>query len=78
MIGLAQFRSLETREQALIAVAVLLDGREAANYLRNDPKRGAEMYQIATELASITPQLRMPLLGSLLRSSLNAVKGRGA
>lgn len=66
-----EFRELSPRQQALVAVAVLLDGREGAAYLANDAKAGNRMEKLAVELSEQPVDLRMPLLGSLLRDVLD-------
>ena len=75
MIELNAFKGLPPREQALIAVAVLIDGMEASSYF-DAPEAGqaVDLRAIAGQLATISPELRMPLLGSLLRSALENLK----
>jgi hypothetical protein len=68
-----RYRSLAPRQRALVAVAVLLDGREAGMYLENDAINGSGLQRAATELASLEPDLRMPFVGSLLRSALKEI-----
>lgn len=66
-----RFRSLSARLRALVAVAVLLDGREAAVYLENDGINGTGLRRAAEELAGLEPELRMPYVGSALRLALD-------
>ena len=73
MIELHSFKKLSVRDQALITIAVLLDGREAANYFDAEDVRDQELKKVAIELAEISPELRMPLLGSLLRTALSEI-----
>lgn len=70
------FQSLSTREQALICVAVLLDGFEASSYLANDLKNGVIFEKLSSDFANLSPELRTPLLGTLLRQSLKDAKSR--
>ena len=65
-----RFRSLSARQRALVAMAVLLDGREAKVYLENDAVNGAGLQRAALDLASIEPELRMPFTGTMLRAAL--------
>lgn len=65
-----RFRALPARQRALVAVAVLLDGREAATFLQNDAENGEGLQKAALEVAGQEPDLRMPFLGSHLRSAL--------
>lgn len=73
-----RLRGLNPRQRALVAVAVLLDGREASVYLENDAVDGAVLKQAAEDLAQLDPELRMPFAGSLLRGALRGGGGRGA
>jgi hypothetical protein len=61
---------LAPRDRALVAVAVLLDGREAENYLQYDELYGAALKEAAHTLAMLAPEIRMPLAGTILRESL--------
>lgn len=65
-----RFRSLRPEQRALVAVAVLLDGREAGMYLENDAINGEGLKRAALDLAGVAPELRMPLVGTLLRDAL--------
>ena len=66
-----RFRSLPARQRALVAVAVLLDGREAGMYLENDSVNSAGLKRAAADLAAIDPELRMPFVGTALRAALH-------
>lgn len=67
------YRSLPAKERAIVAAAVLLDGREAENYLGNDISLGQKLSQAAIQLATIPIDIRMPLVGALLRAALNDI-----
>lgn len=69
-----RFRSLAPRLRALVAVAVLLDGREAAAYLEIDSSNGEGLKKAANDLAAQEPELRMPYVGSALRAALKEIK----
>lgn len=69
-----KFRMLSPRQRALVAVAVLLDGREAVEYLEADPVNGLSFKRAAMELASQGPELRMPFIGTALRAALKEMK----
>jgi hypothetical protein len=69
-----RFRSLSPRQRALVAVAVLLDGREAGMYLENDSVNGQGLKRAALDLAGVEPELRMPLVGTLLRDALKEMR----
>ena len=72
-----RFRALSAEHRALVAVAVLLDGREAAVYLKNDAINGAGLHRAALDLAGQSPDLRMPFVGTMLRTALEELE-RGA
>ena len=65
-----ELRNLTPRQQVFVAIAVLLDGIEAGNYLETDAADGARLKQAADALASGKPELRMPLAGTILRMAL--------
>jgi len=64
------FRSLSPRHRALVAIAVLLDGREASAFLEGDAVHGDHLRKAALELADLEPELRMPFVGTMLRGAL--------
>jgi hypothetical protein len=65
-----RYRSLSAEHRALLAVAVLLDGREAATFLENDATHGDVLKRAALDVASQDPELRMPFVGTMLRAAL--------
>lgn len=65
-----EFKIVSARERALAAIAVLLDGREAPQYLSLDAISGEILSKAATFLAEHPPELRMPLAGTMLRMAL--------
>jgi hypothetical protein len=69
-----RFRVLPPRQRALVAIAVLLDGREAESYLENDNVNGKALKRAAGSLADQPPDLRMPFVGTLLRMALAEMK----
>ncbi len=70
-----RFRVLSARQRALVAVAVLLDGREASTYLENDAVNGETLKEMAIFLAEKQPEMRMPFVGTMLRIALGEMKG---
>ncbi len=66
----SRFRMLSFREQAVVSVAVLLDGHDAPEYLLYDKERSNALSRAAKDLAALAPEVRMPLVGSLLRKAL--------
>lgn len=69
-----RFRSLSAEHQVLVAFAVLLDGREAASFLENDASHGEVLKRAALDIASQDPELRMPFVGTMLRSALGELE----
>lgn len=67
MSDLQKFRSLEKGEKLLVAVAVLLDGHDAPDYLVADEACGLRLSRAAKDIAELPPDIRMPLLGTLIR-----------
>lgn len=71
-----RLKSLSARQRALVCVAVLLDGREAGMYLESDAVNGQGLKRVAHDLASIELELRMPFLGTVLRTALSELTER--
>lgn len=65
-----RLRSLSPRQQALVAVAVLLDGIEAGNYVETDAVDGQKLKAAAEAIASLKTELRVPYAGTFLRLAL--------
>lgn len=76
-MDLRSFRKLPAREKALVAIAVLLDGMEAASFLESDAQAGGLLRRSAAELAAQSPELRMPFLGSVLREAMRSLEITG-
>ena len=70
MPDLSRFRALSKREQAIVATAVLLDGHDAAEYLSSDKDRKTALSRAAKDLVELPLDLRLPLVGTLLRASI--------
>jgi hypothetical protein len=73
-MALATYKSLSLYDRALVALAVLVDGAEAETYLACGATGEGALNQAANELASLPPETRMPLVGSLLRSCLESLR----
>ena len=69
-----RFRSLAPRYRALVAVAVLLDGREAGTYLENDAVNGPGLKRAAGDLSGLETELRVPFVGTMLRAAVEELK----
>ena len=71
MSDISRFRSLGSRERALVAIGVLLDGRDALEYLSFDRERRMALVRAAEDLIELGVELRIPLAGTLLRKALD-------
>jgi hypothetical protein len=71
MPDLSRFRALSYRERALVAIGVLLDGLDAVEHLACDKNRKIALQRAAKDIVALPPDLRMPLLGTVLRESLS-------
>lgn len=69
-MDLQKFRVLSPAHRVLIALAVLLDGRDAGVYVENDAVHGHSLRRAAEDLGSVDIELRQTLAGSLLRAAL--------
>lgn len=74
MADVITFLSIPPREQALVALAVLLDGFDAADYLQCESERRGVLNRAASELARVPLELRLPLAGTLLRRALDSLE----
>ena len=74
-MDLHRIRGLPARAKALVALAVLLDGRDASTYLERDASNGANLARAANDLAALPTDLRMPLAGTILRTALEELEG---
>jgi len=69
-MGVNTWGQLSSREQALVAVAVLIDGTEAAGVLSMDAQRGEILKTTAATFGELELDARLPFLGTLLRRSI--------
>ena len=65
------FWRLPSTQRALVAIAVLLDGREAVTYLEQDAHSGAELGDVSQMLSELSSDVRIPLLGTELREAIH-------
>jgi len=70
MIRHSKFSELNNRERAIVAIAVLLDGGDALEYLRIDASRGEALRLACEELLALDLDLRLPYAGTALRRAL--------
>lgn len=69
-MSLATWRTLSPRDQALVAVAVLVDGSDSKIYLDCDADRGEQLKKAAEELCSLEVDARVAFIGTVLRLAL--------
>jgi hypothetical protein len=67
---LEKLHKLDKREKLLIAVAVLSDGEQAVQILALDKDKGAKHSELARELLEVQEEIRLPLLGSIVRQNM--------
>lgn len=75
MPDLSRFRALSTVEKALVAIAVLFDGHDAVEYLASDCERHIALTRAAKDLVELSPEVRLPLVGTLLREAAQEIVG---
>lgn len=64
------FMQLPARERAFVAIAVLLDGADAPDYVAVDEARGSALRAAAEELLALEIDVRLPYAGTMLRLAL--------
>jgi len=64
------FKALSEESRVIVALAVLIDGYDAIDILKMDKDKGVELAQAASEIVRLSPDIRMPLIGTYLRDSL--------
>jgi len=69
-MSLSTWRSLSSRERALVAVAVLVDGSDSRLYLACDAEKGEQLKMAAEELCSLEVDARLAFVGTALRLAL--------
>ena len=67
------FLSLPPELRAKVALAVLLDGVDAKEILRLHTAEQERLEAAASEIFSASPDVRLPVLGTLLREALYGV-----
>ena len=70
MADLSRYRELSRHERIMALIAVLLDGQKGGFYLRSDKERAGAYDEVCSDLVHLNPELRLPLLGTLLRTEL--------
>jgi hypothetical protein len=69
-MGAGAWGQLSAHEQALVAVAVLIDGAEATSVLAMDAKRAELLKAAAAAFSELELDARLPFLGTLLRRAI--------
>ena len=68
-----KFMNCNSEDKALLALAVLLDGYDASDFLMGDREKGIFYAKMAKDLASIPVETRVLLLGTVLREVKNEI-----
>jgi hypothetical protein len=71
-VSTVHFRKLSVHEQLIVAIGVLMDGTDAAQYLERDSQRGEVLAGAASELANVELDSRLPFVGTLVRLALES------
>lgn len=71
MINLSRLNSLPDQIKSLICVAVLIDGKDSIDFLQDNPVL-TNYLDIVTELSKVSPDVRVPVIGTILRQSLSS------
>lgn len=69
-MDISRFRVMSAKNRALVALGLLMDGSNAAYVLSHDLSLGEHYQKVCEELNSLEAELRLPLLGTLLRQAL--------
>lgn len=69
-MSLQKFMTLSAEDRALVAFAVLMDGRDGAAYLENDSENGETLKAVVLQVTELDPETRVPAVATLLRSAL--------
>lgn len=67
---IALWAQLSSEQRALIALAVLCDGQDAAIHLGIDSQHGERLAAAALEACMLEPEARAAVMGSELRKAL--------
>jgi hypothetical protein len=70
-----RFLNLAPEEQMLVAIGVLVDGKESGEVFLSDPKK-KYLADVANDLCEIPLQLRTPLLATALREARGKLSQR--
>ncbi len=70
------FNKLAPEQQALVAIAVLLDGFDSPFFLGEDFKFEDQLRKAAEEIVKDAPAQRLPYVATLLRRALNELRNQ--
>ena len=74
MSGQSLFMTLSPRDRAFVAIAVLLDGSDAPDYVAIAAANGSTLRAAAEELLALDLDVRVPYAGTMLRFALEEGK----
>jgi len=71
---LAVFRRLSPHQQMQVCIGVLIDASDVVDVLATDSIDAQNLKRAAKDLTTLSPDIRMPLVGTLLRTALEAIE----
>ena len=74
MGDISKFRALGEREKCIVALALLVDGLDAIEHLSVDEDNKTAFQRAAKDFTEMPPELRIPLLGTMLRKTLKDLR----
>ncbi len=70
MTDISKYRALGSKEKCIVAIALLIDGLDAIEYLAIDRDNNTAFLRAAKDFTEMSPELRIPFLGTLLRETI--------
>lgn len=70
MVNIEQLNSLPDKIKALICIAILIDGKEASDFIGDDPKL-VNYIDLINQINLIKPEIKVPIIGTILRDAIS-------
>jgi len=74
MTDISKYRALGKKEKCIVALALLIDGLDALDYLAIDRDNHTAFLRAAKDFTEMSPELRIPFLGTILRETIVELK----
>lgn len=74
MSDINRFRALGKKEKCIVAIALLIDGPDALDYLSVDKDHGIAFERIAKDFLEMPTELRVSFLATTLRETLKELR----